>query len=276
MQRSLSSFAFGSRKGLLATMQRPCSRNLHQTIAASPVSSGSTIYTETIELEGAFIFGIAVRRPSGSIPRRGRARSPSHMARSRKSHFTTPRSLSRTRIKKPAPRERCQPDHFTTAPPRTPHEDRTLWSGDQRVSWLDGLMVAEAGAVGQRVRLSPCLAQPFHHQTTQHELPWGYSADARHPEPTTPRNDPPISNRNPQGNVVPWFDGDVRQSGSARGRSYPAGYRTTMRRSGAHSHADGSLTTGQDLPPMGAITEAILSKNCSGLPPFRLEPASPD
>jgi hypothetical protein len=35
-------------------MQRPCSRNLHQTIAASPVSSGSTTFTERIEPEGAF------------------------------------------------------------------------------------------------------------------------------------------------------------------------------------------------------------------------------
>jgi hypothetical protein len=77
-------------------------------------SSGSTICMETIEPEGAFIFGTAVRPQSGSIPRRGRARSPSDMGRSRKSHFTTHRSSSRTWIRKPAPRERCQPTVFTT------------------------------------------------------------------------------------------------------------------------------------------------------------------
>ena len=43
-------------------MQRPCSRNLHQTIAASLVSSGSITCTETIEPEEASIFGIAVRQ----------------------------------------------------------------------------------------------------------------------------------------------------------------------------------------------------------------------
>ena len=44
-------FASGSRKGLPATMRRQCSRNPHQTIAASPVSSGSITCTETIEPE---------------------------------------------------------------------------------------------------------------------------------------------------------------------------------------------------------------------------------
>jgi hypothetical protein len=118
--------AFDSRKGQPATMQRPCSRNLHQTIAASPASSGSIICTETIELEEAFIFGIAVRPPSGSIPRRGRARSPSDMGRSLKSHFTTPRSSSRTWIKKPALREggsalaERRPCHPRTPDPITP------------------------------------------------------------------------------------------------------------------------------------------------------------
>jgi hypothetical protein len=52
-----------------------------------------------------FIFGIAVRLLSGSIPRRGGARSPSDMGRSRKSLSSTPRSSSRTRTKKSAPRE---------------------------------------------------------------------------------------------------------------------------------------------------------------------------
>ena len=43
-------------------MRRQCSRNLHQTIAASLVSSGSITCTETIEPEEASIFGIAVRQ----------------------------------------------------------------------------------------------------------------------------------------------------------------------------------------------------------------------
>jgi len=43
-------------------MRRQCSRNLHQTIAVSLVSSGSITCTETIEPEEASIFGIAVRQ----------------------------------------------------------------------------------------------------------------------------------------------------------------------------------------------------------------------
>jgi hypothetical protein len=51
-------------------MQRPCSRNLRQTIAASPLSSGSTICTERIEPGEEFIFGKTVRLRSVSIPTR--------------------------------------------------------------------------------------------------------------------------------------------------------------------------------------------------------------
>ena len=58
---------------------------------ASRASSGSTISTETIEREGAFTFGIAVRPLSSSIPRRGGTRSPSDTGHSRKSLFMTPR-----------------------------------------------------------------------------------------------------------------------------------------------------------------------------------------
>ena len=70
---------------------------------------GLVICTERIELEEAFISGIAVRPPNGSIRRRGEPRSRSDMVRSRKFHFTILRSLSRMWMKKtPAPPENCQ------------------------------------------------------------------------------------------------------------------------------------------------------------------------
>src|SRR5262245_602245 len=90
-------------------MRRQCSRNLHQTIVASLVSSGSITCTETIEPEEASIFGIAVRPPNGSIRRRGEPRSRSDMVRSRKFHFTILLSLSRMWMqKRPAPPENCR------------------------------------------------------------------------------------------------------------------------------------------------------------------------
>src|SRR5262245_65923974 len=89
-------------------MRRQCSRNLHQTIAASLVSSGSITCTETIEPEEASIFGIAVRPPNGSIRRRGEPQSRSDMVRSRKFHFTILRYLLCKWMKKGSPqREHC-------------------------------------------------------------------------------------------------------------------------------------------------------------------------